>query len=87
MKKVIYQKKRFRIKIIKIVQNPEKEWRSQTKMIQEIFNKDFKTEMKNTSEIKHALEGIKSRLTLAGKRINELEDRVMEITATEQNIF
>lgn len=43
--------------------------------------------MKNTSEIKHALEGIKSRLTLAGKRINELEDRVMEITATEQNIF
>lgn len=43
--------------------------------------------MKNTSEIKNALEGIKSRLTLAGKRINELEDKVMEITATEQNIF
>ena len=55
--------------------------------IQEIFNKDFKTEMKNTSEIKNALEGIKSRLTLAGKRINELEDKVREITATEQNIF
>ena len=43
--------------------------------------------MKNTTEIKNTLEGIKSRLTLEGKWVNELEDRVMEITATEQNFF
>ena len=43
--------------------------------------------MKNTTEIKNTLEGIKSRLTLAGKWVNELEDRVMEITATEQIFF
>ena len=32
------------------------------------------------------LEGIHSRITEAEERINELEDRMVEITATEQNI-
>ena len=37
------------------------------------------TKMKNT------LEGINSRITEAGERISELEDRMVEITAVEQN--
>ena len=32
------------------------------------------------------LEGINSRLTEVGKEINDLEDRMVEITATEYNI-
>ena len=38
------------------------------------------TEMKNT------LEGINSRITKAEEWINGLEDRMVEITATEHNI-
>ena len=34
----------------------------------------------------NTLEGIKSRITEAEEWINDLEDRMMEITATEQNI-
>ena len=34
----------------------------------------------------NALEGIKSRITEAEEWINDLEDRMMEIIATEQNI-
>ena len=34
----------------------------------------------------NTLEGINSRITEAEKRINDLEDRMVEITAAEQNI-
>ena len=37
------------------------------------------TEMKNT------LEGINSRITEAKERISDLEDRMVEFTAAEQN--
>ena len=33
----------------------------------------------------NTLEGINSRITEAKERINDLEDRMVEITATEQN--
>ena len=42
--------------------------------------------MNNTiSEIKNSLEGINSRITEAEERISDLEDKVVEITTTEQN--
>ena len=34
----------------------------------------------------NTLEGINSRITEAEERINDLEDRMVEITAAEQNI-
>ena len=37
------------------------------------------------SEIKNSLEGIKSRITEAEEQTSELEDRMTEITAEEQN--
>ena len=49
-----------------------------TKYLQELKNKQ--TEMNNT------LEGIHSRITEAEEWINDPEDRMVEITATEQNI-
>ena len=42
--------------------------------------------MNNTmTEIKNTVDGIKSRITEAEEWINELEDRMMKITAEEQN--
>ena len=35
--------------------------------------------------MKNTLEGINSRIQEAGQQINELEDRLVEITAKEQN--
>ena len=55
-----------------------------TKDIEEIKNKQ--TEMNNTiTEIKNTLEGTKSRITEAEEWISKLEDRMVEITAEEQN--
>ena len=51
--------------------------------MQEMFTKELKnkqTEMNNT------LEGIHSRTTESEERINDLEDRMVGITAAEQNI-
>ena len=42
--------------------------------------------MKNTiNEIKNSLQGINSRITEAKERISDLEDKIVEITAAEQN--
>ena len=57
-----------------------------------MFNKDLKElqnkqiEMNNTvTEMKNTLEGINNRIPEAEKRIRKLEDRMVEITAEEQN--
>ena len=60
--------------------------------IEETFNKDLEelkrkqTVMNNTkNEIKISLEGIYSRITEAEEQISDLEDKIVEITTTEQN--
>ena len=40
---------------------------------------------KTINEIKNPLEGINSRITEAEEWINDLEDKIVEITTTEQN--
>ena len=60
--------------------------------IQETFNKDLE-ELKNKqtmmnkiiNEVKNSPEGINSRITEAEEWISELEDKMVEITAREQN--
>ena len=59
-------------------------------MIQEMFNKELedlkKNQMNSTiTDMKNTLEGIKSRIHQAEEQISDLEDRLMEITAAEQN--
>ena len=55
-----------------------------SKDIGEIKNKQ--TEMNNTiTKIKNILERTNSRITLSEKQISELEDRMVEVTAEEQN--
>ena len=41
--------------------------------------------MNTITEMKNALEGIHSRIIEAEERISELEDRMLKITAVEQN--
>ena len=59
---------------------------------QEMFNKDLEelknkqTQMNNTiTQMKNTLEGINSRITEAEEQISDLQDRMVEITAAEQN--
>ena len=55
-----------------------------TKDIEEIKNKQ--TEMNNTiTETKNTLEGTKSRISEVKEWISELENRMVELTAEEQN--
>ena len=78
----------------------ENEWRQKTEMMQQKFKKDLEelknkhleelknkqTEMTNTiTEMKTTLEGINSRITEAEEWISDLEDKMVEFTAVEQN--
>ena len=67
--------------IVKMIQDLSK-----TMKMQEMFTKDLQ-ELKNKQmEMNNTLEGINSRITKAEEWINDLEDRMMETTAMEQNI-
>ena len=71
--------KEFRIMIVKMIQYLG----TTMEKMQEMFTKKLKnkqTEMNNT------LEGINSRITKGEEWINDLEDRMVEITVAEQNI-
>ena len=72
---------KFKIMILKIIQDlgerMEKMQEMLTKDLEELKNKQ--TEMNNT------VEGISGGKTEADKHINDVEDRMVEITATEQN--
>ena len=74
--------------LVEIIQNLA----NRMEKIQETFNKDIEelkskqTMMNNTiNEIKYSLEGINSRITEAEEWINDLKDKIGEITTTEQN--
>ena len=80
--------KEFRVMIVNMIQNLG----NRMEKIQETFNKDLeelksKQAMMNSTinEIKNSLKGINSRKTEAEERISDLEDKIVEITTTEQN--
>ena len=74
--------KEFRIMIVKMIQD----LRKTMEKMQEMFTKDLKELENKQTEMNNTLEGINSRITEAEEWINDLEDRMVEITATEQNI-
>ena len=51
-----------------------------------MFNKDLEEVKNRQTEMNNTLEGINSRITEAKEWINDLEDRMVDITAKEQNI-
>ena len=84
--------KEFRVIIVKMIQDLRKRMEAKIERMQEMFNKNLEelknkqTEINNTlTEMKTTLEGINSSVTEAEEQICVLEDRMVEITATEQN--
>ena len=75
-------RKEFRIMIVKMIQDLGK---TMEKM-QEMFVKDLEELKNKQAEMNNTLEGINSRTIEAKEWINDLEDRMVEITATEQHI-
>ena len=49
-----------------------------------VYQRPIRT--KEQTEMNNTLEGVSSIITEAGERINDLEDRMVEITPIEQNI-
>ena len=84
--------KEFRILIVKMTQDLRKRMEAKIKKMQEMFNKDLE-ELKNKqkgmnntiNKMKNTLEGINIRITEAEEWISDLEDRMVEFTAVEQN--
>ena len=89
----------FRIMIVKMIQDLGKRMEAKIEKMQEMFNKvleelknkhlvklkNKQTEMNNTiSEMKITLEGINRRITEAEEWISDLEDRMVEFTATNR---
>ena len=100
LKKNHLQEKEFIIMTAKMIQDLGKRMEARIEEMQEIFNKDLEelknkhleelknkqTEMNNTiTEMKNTLEGINSRIPEAEEWISDLEDRMVEFTAAEQN--
>ena len=78
--------KEFRIMIVKMIQDLRKRMEANIKKMQEMFTKDLQELKNKQTERNNTLEGIHSRITEAGAQINDLEDRMVEITIAEQNI-
>ena len=68
--------------IVKMIQH----LRKTMKKIQEMFIKDLEELKNKQTEMNNILEGINSRITETEEQINDLEDRMVEIVAIEQNI-
>ena len=68
--------------IVKMIQD----LRKTMEKMQEMFTKDLKELENKQTEMNNTLEGISSRITETEEWISDLEDRMVEITAAEQNI-
>ena len=84
--------KEFRVMIVKMTQDLRKRMEAKIKKMQEMFNKyleelkNKQTEMNNTiTKMKNTLEGLNSTVTEAEEQISDLEDRMVEFTAVEEN--
>ena len=63
----------------------EKMQESVNKDLEELKNKHTQDKNSTITEIKNTLEGINSRISEAEEGISELEDKMVEIIAEEQN--
>ena len=68
----------------------EKEWSKDREEARNVYQRPRRikeqTEMNNIiTEMKNTLEGISSRITEAEEQVSDLEDRMVEFTAVEQN--
>ena len=73
--------KAFRKMIVKMIQHLIK----RMEKMQEMFAKELEDLKNKQTETNNTLEGINSRITEVEEWISDLEDRMVEITATKQN--
>ena len=78
--------KEFRIMIVKMIQDLRKRMEAKIEKIQEMFTNDLEGLKNKQTEMNNTLEGINSRITEGEEWINDLDDKIVAITATEQNI-
>ena len=78
--------KEFRIMIVNMIHDLRKRMEAKIEKMQEMFTKDIEEIKNKQTEMNNTVEGSNSRITEAEKRINYLEDRMVEITAAEQKI-
>ena len=72
--------------IVKMIQDLRKRIEAKIEKMQEMFTKDLE-ELKNKQiEMNDTLEGIHSRIIEAEEQMNDVVDRMVETTTTEQNI-
>ena len=81
-----FPEKEFRIMIIYMIQDLGKRTEAKTEKMQEMFTKGLEELKNKQTEMNNVLEGIHSRITEVEERINDLGGRMVEITASEQNI-
>ena len=60
--------------------------RNRMEKMQEMFTENVEELKNKQTEMNNTLEGINSRIIEAKEWINDLEDRMVEITATKQNL-
>ena len=77
--------KEFRIMIVKMIQDLGKRMEAKIEKMQKMFTKDLEELKNKQTEMNNTLKEIHSRTAEAETQINDLEDRMVGITATEQN--
>ena len=66
--------------IWKMIQDLRKRVEANIEKMQEMFTKDLEKLKKKQAEMDNILKGINSRITETEEQINDLEDRMVEIT-------
>ena len=77
--------KEFRIMIVKMIQKLGKRMEAKIGKVQEMFTKNLEELKNKQTEMNNTLSGSNSRITEAEEQINDLEDRMVEITVAERN--
>ena len=78
--------KEFKIMVVNMIQDLRKRMEAKIEKMQEIFTKDLRKLKNKQTEMNNILEGIHRRITEAEAQINDLENRIVEITGAKQNI-
>ena len=71
--------------IVKMIQDLGKRMEAKIEKMQKMFTKDLEELKNKQTEMNNTLKGIHSRTAEAETQINDLEDRMVGVTATEQN--
>ena len=75
----------YRIMIVKMIQDFGKRMETKIEKMQQMFTEDLEYLKNKQIEMKNILEGINTRITEAEAGVNDLENKMVEITGAEQS--